>query len=165
MSDVRGGAISEILAASRQAEITSDETARTAGDTQQVVARLQDEVSAVSQQMQRAFQDLAARLRETVDRTSQQLHATEWHGRSREAMVAFDEDLHRTMARFMDTSEQGMGEFRGRLTDFLAQFYGTIQGEFTTAMTDIQQRYAEASRAAASYARDLEQLDETSIRY
>lgn len=165
MSDLRGGAISEILAASRQADSAGDETVRTASDTQQLVANMQDEVDAVANEMQRAYDDLAARLRETAQRTSDQLHGTEWHGSSREALVAFDQDLNATLNRFMDASQEGMGQFRSELLGFLTSYYEVIRGQYTSAMTEIQGKYADASGAASTFASDLEHLDATSITY
>lgn len=165
MSDLRGGAISEILAASRQADTAGDDTVRTASDTQALVGRMQDEVDGVSAEMQRAYDDLSAQLRDSVQRTSEQLHATEWHGKSRESLVAFDQDLNATLNRFMDSSQEGMAQFRTELMDFLTSYYEVIRGQYTTAMTEIQGKYSDASRAATTYAQDLEQLDNTSITY
>lgn len=165
MADMRGGAISEILAASQQADTAGEETARTAADTQQLVGRMQDEVDAVSTEMQRAFEDLAVRLRDEVSRTSERLHATEWHGKSRESLVAFDQDLNQTLNRFMDASQEGMATFRTELMNFLASYYEAIRGQFTGAMTEIQGKYSDASQAASTYAQNLQELDDTSITY
>lgn len=165
MAGMIGGQIGDILASSQQANSAGDASAQTAADTQGLVARMQDEVEAVSNEMERAYGDLALSLRETVQRTSEQLHGADWQGRSREALVAFDNDLNATLNRFMDSSQEGMTGFRSELMNFITSYYEVIRGEYTNAMTEIQGRYADASRAGATFAQDLENLDEQSIRY
>ncbi|MFP5308016.1 MAG: hypothetical protein ACLGIR_00365 [Actinomycetes bacterium] len=165
MADLRGGVVSEITNAATRAQATSDETAAAAVETQNLVGSMQSDVDALSQTMARAFDQLADRMRTQVRQTSEQLHSTEWHGQSREALVRFDQDVNATMSRFMDASQAGVESFRGELQRFLASFYDQVRGEFTTAMTDIQNSYAEASQAANRYAQQLTDLDESSIRY
>ena len=165
MSDQIGGAISSITAMSAQARTQADEAAAASQDTQALVASMQDEVDAISQQMRARFGELSTILRDQVQQTSAQLHGTEWSGRSREALVAFDQDLNGMVTRFMAAADTGMEQFRGHLMGVIGDFHATIQGEFTAAMNDIQARYGDASRAAQTYADNLVEMDATTIRF
>lgn len=165
MSDQIGGAISSITAMSSQAQAQADEAAAATQDTQALVAEMQDEVDAVTTHLRGRFAELAGVLRDQVQQTSNQLHATEWSGKSREALVAFDQDLNGTVNRFMDASDTGMEEFRTQLMAFIADFHATIQGEFTAAMNDVQAKYGDASRAAQTYADNLVEMDSTTIQF
>ena len=165
MSDQIGGAISSITAMSSQAQSQADEAAAATQDTQALVAEMQDEVDAIATHLRSRFGELAGVLRDQVQQTSNQLHATEWSGKSREALVAFDQDLNGTVNRFMDASDTGMEEFRTQLMSFIGDFHATIQGEFTTAMNEIQTKYGDASRAAQTYADNLVEMDSTTIQF
>lgn len=165
MSDQIGGAVSSITDMSATAQTQADETAATTQDTETLVASLQDEVDAVSQELQTRFTELSGRLRDQVARTSERLHATEWSGTSRDSLVAFDQELNQTVNRFMDTSTQGVTEFRQNLMTFITEFHGTIQGEFRAAMAEIEAKYGDASRAAQTYADNLVEMDTSTITY
>lgn len=165
MSDQIGGAISSITAMSSQAQSQADEAAAATQDTQQLVAGMQDEVDAITTHLRSRFAELAGVLRDQVQQTSTTLHGTQWSGKSREALVAFDQDLNGTVNRFMDASDTGMEEFRSHLMAFIADFHGMIQGEFTTAMSEIQAKYGDASRAAQTYADNLVEMDSTTIQF
>ena len=165
MSDQIGGAVSSITDMSSQAQTQADETAATTQDTEVLVQNLQDEVDAVSNELQNRFAELAGRLRDQVSRTSERLHATEWQGKSRDSLVAFDQELNSTANRFMDTSEQGVTEFRSNLMNFITEFYGRIQGEYRSAMGEIEAKYGDASRAAQTYADNLVEMDNSTITY
>ena len=165
MSDQIGGAISSITAMSAQAQQQADEAAAATQDTQHLVAGMQEEVDAISQQLRARFGELSAVLRDQVQQTSTQLHGTEWTGRSREALVAFDQDLNAMVTRFMTAADTGMEQFRSHLMGVIADFHGSIQGEFTAAMNDIQARYGDASRAAQTYADNLVEMDATTIQF
>ena len=165
MSDQIGGAVSSITAMSAQAQTQADEAAAATQDTQHLVAQMQDEVDGISTHLRSRFGELAGILRDQVQQTSNQLHSTEWSGKSREALVAFDQDLNSTVSRFMDASDSGMEDFRTKLMTFIGEFHATIQGEFTTAMNEIQTKYGDASRAARTYADNLVEMDNTTIQY
>lgn len=165
MSDQIGGAISSITAMSAKAQTQADEAAAATQDTQALVAEMQDEVDAITTHLRGRFGELAGVLRDQVQQTSNQLHGTEWSGKSREALVAFDQDLNSTVNRFMDASDTGMEEFRTQLMTFIADFHATIQGEFTTAMNEVQAKYGDASRAAQTYADNLVEMDSTTIQF
>lgn len=165
MSDQIGGAVSSITDMSAVARTQADETAATTQDTEVLVQNLQEEVDAVSNELQQRFTELSGRLRDQVARTSERLHATEWSGKSRDSLVAFDQELNSTVNRFMDTSTQGMSEFRQQLMTFITDFYGSVQGEYRAAMAEIEARYGDASRAAQTYADQLVELDNTTITY
>lgn len=165
MSDQIGGAVSSITDMSAVARTQADETAATTQDTEVLVQNLQEEVDAVSNELQQRFTELSGRLRDQVARTSERLHATEWSGKSRDSLVAFDQELNSTVNRFMDTSTQGVSEFRQQLMAFITDFYGSIQGEYRAAMAEIEARYGDASRAAQTYADQLVELDNTTITY
>lgn len=165
MSDQIGGAVSSITEQAATAQNQAEETAVASQDTERLVNNLQDEVDAVSAEMQNAFAELSGRLRDQVARTSERLHATEWSGRSRDALVAYDQELNSTANRFMESSDQGMAQFRTELMNFITQFYGQVQGEFRSAMAEIEAKYAEASRAAQTYADNLVEMDNSTITY
>jgi hypothetical protein len=163
MSDLRGGAISQLLAQQTTADRTADDTAQAAADSRQLAARVQDEVDRISSELDRAFGEMSERLQDTVRRTSEQLHSTEWHGRSRDAMVALDADLAGTTQRFLVSSQEGVATFRANLMAFITDFYDTVQTQFTGSMDDVRARYTTAARATESYAQRLEELDNTAI--
>jgi hypothetical protein len=163
MGDLIGGAIADILAQQSAAERTADETAQASLESQQVAARIQQEVSAIAGEVEAAFRQLSERLQDTVHRTTGQLEATEWHGKSRDALVAFDADLQSKARQFLTATESGVASFRGNLLAFIQEFYDTIHTEWAATMQDIRDRYGDAARAAATYARSLEELDATAI--
>jgi hypothetical protein len=163
MSDQIGGAISSITDMSQRAQTQAEETEAATAETESLVANLQDQVDAVSDELQRRFEDLSARLLSEVDSTSRQLEAAEWTGKSRDTLVAFDADLRATAERFMSSSNAGMADFRSSLMSYITEFFGVIQGEYRTAMQEIQAKYGDASRAAQTYAQNLQEMDNTTI--
>lgn len=165
MSNLTGGAISEILAQQATADRTADDTAHATADSQRLAARVQDEVETIAGELERAFAELSSRMQDTIRRTSDQLHATEWHGKSREALVAFDSELAQTASTFLTSTQDGVATFRTNLLSFITEFYDTIHNDFATAMGEIQAKYGDAARAAQTYARNLEELDATAITF
>lgn len=165
MADVTGGAISEILAQHALANRTADATAQAATEGQQVAARVQEQVDAIAAELQRTFHDLSARLQDAIRTTSDQLHATQWHGQSREALVRFDQELAATAQGFLASAEEGVASFRTQLMGSIGAFHDQVHQEFTAAMEDIRARYTDAAQAAASFAHGLEELDRTAITF
>lgn len=163
MADLIGGAIADILAQQATADRTAEETAQASLESQQLAARIQQEVGAIATEVEAAFRHLSERLQDTVHRTTGQLEATEWHGKSRDALVAFDAELQSKARQFLAATESGVASFRGNLLAFIQEFYDTIHTEWATTMQDIRDRYGDAAHAAATYARSLEELDATAI--
>lgn len=141
----------------------SDQTVEANEATRKLMEGVQDECQGISDQMQTAFTDLATAVRDNATAVTNRLAGTDWVGSSQEKMADYENQVNGSVNNFMTSSETGVADFKTSLMNFITEFYGVIQGEYSTAMNDISGKYTDAQAAAATTRENIVNADATSI--
>jgi uncharacterized phage infection (PIP) family protein YhgE len=158
-----GGVIEDMLQTANTMTTTggavSDMSTGASGRTRE----LSDAVDGVSNTLVSQFGELANGLRQQIASARDRLGATDWDGSSRLAAEAAEADLNRQTSQLLDAALEGVQQLKTNLITQVSSFQGEVEGQFTSMMTEVDNRYRELGEGTSTVARNFEEAD--SMRY